>query len=157
MSNIIKLEQEYRLENILVSLDIKDLNKLNDILAIKGLDILEKSDLNKFIYLSNQTGAIPNVETLKKEFPNLSFDTYNILPVDEINDYIKIYIARKKNSIISKELMKLSIEVKENGLDENTIEQLNNITKSDVISIEYKDIQDDLLNIYKGSTLSERY
>ena len=50
--NNIKMEAELRLENILVSLNKENLNRLNDLTKLKELDITEKEILNKFIYMT---------------------------------------------------------------------------------------------------------
>jgi replicative DNA helicase len=146
----IKLETELNLETIFTSITFDDLNKLNDILATKEIELQEKAEINKFIHLAKQTNKIPNIEILKREFPNLYFETYQILTREELADYISLYIAKKKNMAISKELMELSASVRFNGLDEATITKLNNITKSDVVEIEHKDIEEDILNIYNN-------
>ena len=66
MSNI-KMELEIRLENIFVSLNKENLNKLNDLVKLKELDITEKEMLNKFIYMTGQVEDKLSIETLKKE------------------------------------------------------------------------------------------
>ena len=146
----IKLETELNLETIFTSITFDNLSKLNDLLAIKEIDLQEKADINKYIYLSKQTGNVPNIEILKKEFPNLYFETYQILTKDELNDYVKLYISKKKNLALSKELMELSASVRYNGLNETIINKLNNLTKSDVVEIAHKDIEDRILDVYNN-------
>ena len=152
----IKLETELNLETIFTSLNYKDLNKLNELLEIKEIDLQEKVNINKYIYLSTQTKNTPNLETLKKEFPDLYFETYQILEPDELNDYIKLYIAKKKNLFISKELLELSNLVRYNGLNEDTINKLNNITKSDTVQVTHIDIEDSILDVYNKKTPMNR-
>ena len=101
MSNI-KMELELRLENIFVSLNKENLNKLNDLVKLKELDIIEKEMLNKFIYMTGQVEDKLSIETLKKEFSSLYFDKVTFLNIDqELDDYIRLYIADKKNNYTS--------------------------------------------------------
>ena len=106
MSNI-KMELELRLENIFVSLNKENLNKLNDLVKLKELDIIEKEMLNKFIYMTGQVEDKLSIETLKKEFPSLYFDKVTFLNIDqELDDYIRLYIADKKNNYTAKNKLK---------------------------------------------------
>lgn len=153
----IKLETDLKLETIFTSLSYNELSKLNELLEIKEIELQEKANINKYIYLAKQTGNIPNIETLKKEFPDLYFDSYQILEPDELNDYIKLYIAKKKNMFLSKELLELSNIVRYNGLDEGTINKLNNITKSDTVQVAHIDIEDNILDVYNKKIPMNRY
>ena len=66
--NNIKMEEELRLENILVSLNKENLNRLNDLTKLRELDITEKEILNKFIYMTGQVEDKLSIETLKKSY-----------------------------------------------------------------------------------------
>ena len=124
MGNI-KMEEELRLENILVSLNKDSLNKLNDLSSLRELDITEKEILRKFIYMTGQVEDKLSVETLKKEFPSLYFDKVTILSTDdELDDYIRLYIADKKNNYVARELMTLAQQVRSNGITEDVSNKL---------------------------------
>lgn len=145
----IKMESELRLENILVSLNKENLNKLSDLTKLKELDITEKEILNKFIYMTGQVEDKLSIETLKKEFPSLYFDKVTFLSIDqELDDYIRLYIADKKNNYTAKELMVLAQQVRTNGITEDISNKLTNITKSDIVSIEHEDVSKNILDIY---------
>lgn len=148
MENI-KMETELRLESIFLSIDYDSLYKLNDISSVYEIDLQDKASINKFIYLAKQTERIPNIDLLKKEFPDLYFDNVEILKNDELDDYIRLYIANIKNKAISRKLSDLALKVRTNGIDEETITKLNMITKSETVNIPYTDIGDNILDIYK--------
>lgn len=149
MENI-KLEADLRLENIFVSINKDNVYKLTDLEKIKEIDLSEKQMINKYIYIVEQTEGTPNIDLLKREFPSLYFDNAEKLSDEELNDYIKLYIANKKNLFISKKLLEQSMIVKTNGVTEKTVNILNEITKSDSVSIEYKEALNDLIEIYNS-------
>lgn len=148
MENI-KLESELRLENILVSLTVDTLNKLNDLLETREIDQQEKASITKFIYMTNQLNKIPNLEILKKEFPHLYFESIVVLQNEELDDYIRLYISNKKNTATSRKLLELANLVKTNGVTEEIVNRLNDIAKSDTVSIAHKDVGENILEMYK--------
>lgn len=152
MDNI-KLESDLRLETIFLSISNKNIDKLNTLSNIKELDIIEKQNINKFIYILKQTKDTPNVETLKKEFPDLYFDGLQKINDEELDDYINLYISNKKNQYIAKQLYDIASRIKSNGLDEYSITKLNNVTKSDIVSIPYSNIENNILEIYKNKVI----
>ena len=149
MENI-KLEADLRLENIFVSINKDNVYKLTDLEKTKEIDLSEKQMINKYIYIVEQTEGTPSIDLLKREFPSLYFDNAEKLSDEELNDYIKLYIANKKNLFISKKLLEQSMIVKTNGVTEKTVNILNEITKSDSVSIEYKEALNDLIEIYNS-------
>lgn len=149
MENI-KLEADLRLENIFVSINKDNVIKLNDIEKVKEIDFNEKQMINKFIYIVSQTEGTPSIDLLKKEFPSLYFDNVEKLSEEELNDYIKLYIANKKNIYTSKKLLEISTKIKTNGVTEEIVNQLTTITKSDSVSIEYTDALPNILELYNA-------
>ena len=149
-----KLETDLRIETIFLSTNKNNLNKLNDIISLKELDNIDQANINKFIYLTNQTESL-SLETLKVEFPDLYFDGIQKVSEEALDDYIRLYIASIKNNFISRELFKLSNEVKTTGMNELIITKLNNLSKSDVISIPYKDISKEILQKYEQKAASD--
>lgn len=149
MENI-KLEADLRLENIFVSINKDNVYKLTDLEKTKEIDLSEKQMINKYIYIVEQTEGTPSIDLLKREFPSLYFDNAEKLSDEELNDYIKLYIANKKNLFISKKLLEQSMIVKTNGVTEKTVNILNEITKSDSVSIEYREALNDLIEIYNS-------
>ncbi len=152
MDNI-KLESDLRLETIFLSSTKDNISNLTDLSRIKELDIVERQNINKFIYILNQTNS-PSLDTLKKEFPDLYFDGINKVSKESLEDYINLFISHKKNLYISKKLLEIAATVKTNGLDEISINQLNNITKSDIVSIPYTSIEDNIIEIYKNKAIN---
>ena len=149
--NNIKMESDIRLETIFLSINKNNLLKLDSLQNLKELDVTEKADINKLVYLTNQVESSLSIETLKKEFPSLYFDGVDKIESDkELDDYISLYISKKKNVVASKKLLEIANRVKTDGIDEFTVQQLTNLTKSDVVSIEHEDIEDKILDIYKS-------
>ena len=145
----IKYEEELRLENILVSVNKDNLNRLNELVDLKEIDVMDKELLKKFIYMTNQVEDRLSIETLKKEFPSLYFDRVTYLNVDkELDDYIRLYIATIKNNYIAKKLMLLAQKVRNSGISEDVSNDLISLTKSDVVSIEHQDISKNIIDEY---------
>jgi replicative DNA helicase len=143
------METDLRLENIFVSLNPNTLNKLDDLLNTKELELSDKSSLDKYILLTNQIQRTPSIEILKKEFPDLYFDNVEILSENEIDDYIRLFISNVKNLAISRKLVNIASQIRTSGINEHIINDLDNITKSDVVSIPYSDIGNSILDVYK--------
>lgn len=148
--DVIKLESELKLETIFASINKNTLDKLKDLSNLKELDIVEKSNINKFIYLTNQSNNKLSIETLAAEFPDLYFNDCEILSDERLNDYILMYINYKKNLYTSKKLFNLANLVRTNGINEDIINEINQISKSDNVSIEHHNIQENILDIYKN-------
>lgn len=151
----IKLESELRLETIFASITKNTLNKLNDLAELKELDIVEKSNINKFIYLTNQSNDKLSIETLITEFPDLYFNDCISLSEERLTDYINMYINYKKNLATSKKLFNIANLIRTNGITEDTLNQLNQISKSDSVSIEHQNIEENILEIYKNKVKLE--
>lgn len=149
----VKLETEMKLETIFVSLTKDTLMKLNDIIKDKDIDKQEISLINKYIYLSQQTNSTPSIELLKKEFPGLYFDNVEKIQGQELDDYIRLFIANRKNSAVSKKLLDLASIVRTNGVTEEVINSLSFLTKSDAVNISHQDIGDKILDFYKSKVI----
>jgi len=149
----IKLESDLRLEIIFISTTKDTISNLTELSKLKELDIIERKNINKFIYIINQLDTTPSIETLKKEFPDLYFDGLEKISEDSLQDYINLYISYKKNLAVSKKLIEIAAKVKTNGLDEISITQLNNLTKSDIVSIPYTSIEENILEVYNSKTV----
>ena len=148
MENI-TLESDLRLENIFISLSKDTLTRLNDLLTTDEIDLQEKAMIRKYMHIVNQVGNTPSIETMRTEFPSLYFENVEKLSENELDDYIRLYISSKKNLAASRKLLEMSSLVKTNGITEDVINQLNNLTKSDSVSISHEDISGKLLDIYK--------
>lgn len=155
--NNIKLETQPKLETLFLSIDENTLNKLDEILELPEIDIDEKIIIRKYKVLFKEIGQNPSKETLAKEFPSLYFEDVKPIKAEQLNDYISLFIANRKNNKISMQLLNLASTIKETGLDENVITQLNNITKADTVSKDYKDISKEILKVYKDKDDSKGY
>jgi len=153
MENI-KLESDLRLEVIFISITKETLPNIIELSKLKELDILERQNINKFIYIINQLNTAPSIDILKKEFPDLYFDGIEKVSNESLPDYIDLYISYKKNLATSKKLMEIANKVRTNGLDETSITQLNNITKSDNVFIPYTSIEDNIIEIYNNKVIN---
>ena len=155
--NNIKLETQPKLETLFLSIDENTLNKLDEILELPEIDIDEKIIIRKYKVLFKEIGQNPSKETLAKEFPSLYFEDIKPIKAEQLNDYISLFIANRKNNKISMQLLNLASTIKETGLDENVVTQLNNITKADTVSKDYKDISKEILKVYKDKDDSKGY
>lgn len=155
--NNIKLETQPKLEALFLSMNESNLNRLDDILEVPEIDLNEKVMIRKYKILYKDIGNTPTKETLTKEFPSLYFDDISIINENQINDYVSLFIASRKNSKISMQLLELSSLVRETGLNENVITKLNNITKADIISKDYVDVSKEIMDIYKNHDNSKGY
>lgn len=155
--NNIKLETQPKLETLFLSINEETLSKLDEILEIPEIDIDEKVAIRKYKVLFKEIGTKPNKETLAKEFPSLYFDDIKPIKEAQLNDYVSLFIANRKNNKISLQLLNLASTIKETGLDEKVVTQLNEITKADTISKDYKDVSKEILDIYKNKDNSKGY
>ena len=147
MDNI-KMETDYRLETIFVSLTKDTKNKLNDILKVKEIDNSILSKIHKYLSMLDSAGTL-SIETLKREFPDLYFEESIPLSGEALDDYIRLFITDRKNAYISNSLLNLANLVKTNGLTESVINKLNYLTKSDTVYIKHTSIEDEIIDIYK--------
>ena len=127
MENI-KLETDLRLETIFLSINKDNLNKLDELKSLRELDVTDRNNINKFIYLINQTGTL-TIDTLKIEFPDLYFDEAKSISGEALDDYIRLYIGNVKNNYIARELFKLSNEIKTNGMTESIVNRMTTLSK----------------------------
>ena len=103
MDNI-KMETDYRLETIFVSLTKDTKNKLNDILKVKEIDNSILSKIHKYLSMLDSAGTL-SIETLKREFPDLYFEESIPLSGEALDDYIRLFITDRKNAYISNNLL----------------------------------------------------
>ena len=153
MENI-KLETDLRLETIFLSINKDNLNKLDELKSLRELDVTDRNNINKFIYLINQTGTL-TIDTLKIEFPDLYFDEAKSISGEALDDYIRLYIGNVKNNYIARELFKLSNEIKTNGMTESIVNRMTTLSKSDTVAIPYTDISKEILQRYEQKTESD--
>lgn len=154
--NDIKFETHCRLEVLFVSLTIDTLSLLDNILSISEVPILEKQQIRKYKVLAQNLNSIPSIETLKTEFPSLYFDDVSAIKSSQLNDYIAMFITSRKNNLTSEKLLQLSSKIKTEGMTEENLQSLTNLTKVDTVQREYEDVTDRAEEIYKDKDLSIR-
>lgn len=153
----LKLETEFKLETLFISLNKNNIDKLDLILECKEIDLNEKSTIRKYKYLVENTEGTPSISTLKTEFPSLFFDNIQSLKDDEINDYISLFISNRKQAYTSRLLIDLAAKVRAEGITEDITNKLNNITKSDVVKKPYVNRGKSILDFYNSKKDLTRY
>lgn len=153
----LKLETEFKLETLFVSLTKDNLDKLDLILDCREIDLSEKTIIRKYKYLVENTDTTPSISTLKTEFPSLFFDKVTALKEDEINDYISLFISNRKQAYTSRLLIDLAAKVRAEGITEDITSKLNNITKSDVVKKPYTNRGKSILDFYNAKKDLTRY
>lgn len=144
----LKMETDFKLEVLFLSLNSTNSGKLNDILNCKEVDISEKVNIRKYMYLVDQTGSTPSIDLLKTEFPDLYFDKLEPVPEAELNDYINLFISNRKQAYIAGRLVNLSSKVRAEGITESIIAELTEYTKSDVVKNPYKNRGLNIIDFY---------
>lgn len=129
MSTKYTLNTELRLEPILLSLTDDNYSTIISQLSsgIYDFDKDTVNKLNKYLWLvDSQLGKhVAKKETLKNEFPELLFDDYTgIDNIDELTDYIYMYITQKKQRFISAKLGALADTIRSQGLADGTVEEI---------------------------------
>ena len=150
----IKFETQCKLETLFISLTIDNINVLDDILNTPEVPILEKQLIRKYKVLVDNIHTIPSIETLKKEFPSLYFDEIIPIKSNQINDFISMFIANRKNLYTSDKLLQISSTIKNEGMTETVLNELNNLTKVDTVKKDFEDVVDKIEEIYKDKDTS---
>lgn len=155
MDNI-KIETEINLETLFLSVTENTINKLDEILNIPEVEVLEKQYIRKYqVLFKDNMNKTLSKDTLVREFPALYFgDTIQPIPESQINDYINMFIANRKNNKIASKLLELSAKVKTTGLNEEVVGILNTLSKADTVTKEYHDVSKDIIEIYKDKDTS---
>lgn len=144
----IKYETETRLENIFISIDKTNTDKLDILLKDKDIDTIEKTKIRKLKDLVGRLDKAPSLTILKQEFPDMYFESTTKYDGDGLSDYIKLYLVNKKNILASSKLLSISSKVKTEGLTPDIINSINQLTKSDIVSISHYEVMDHILEIY---------
>ena len=117
-----------RLEPILVSLTIDNYKSLLSILldSLKLYDTSVYEKLSRFNWLiESQLGKMPSRVTLKTEFPDLMFDNVEVITdMDELTDFVYMYINQKKQQHISSKLLNYADVIRSQGLSNEMIDDI---------------------------------
>lgn len=153
----IKMETQIKLETLFISLNERTLSKLDEILMIPEVDVTEKTYIRKYQMLFKTVNGTPSKETLTKEFPSLYFEETKPIPETQINDYVNLYIATKKNNRLANILLDMSAKIKTTGVTEEVIKVLDSITKSDTVTKEFYDVSKFIMDVYKDKDDSKGF
>ena len=149
------LESDLRIEVLLLSLSIDNYEEyLNDLITSGHLKGMELKILDKYRFLVKSIKNIPSRELLIKEFPELFFNDVEPISSDELSDYVQLFLTKRINDENSYRIIKLSEKVKNGGLTQDVIEEINSISKSDNIKTEFEDITKTITEKYKDKDLS---
>lgn len=148
----IKFDIIPQLEVILKSIDLEDSALLNPILKSKEVDSQEKNVIKKYLKLLEISGK-PSVPLLEKEIPGRNFEL-DPIEKEALPDYIQLYLYSKKNLEASKNLMELSSRIRSEGLNEQIVDELSKLTKSDVVQHKFTNIKNDYVDRYENQEYS---
>ena len=144
------LNTDLKLEPILASLTretyLPVINSLKQ--ELQKFDYGTVDILNKYVWLitNNLNGKVPSIDVLKREFPTLNFDNVYIIPtIDEITDYVYMYISQKKRRFTSNELLMLSDKVRTQGLNDEDTTNIYRLLSESETDNNYKSIADENL------------
>lgn len=152
---MLNIESDLRLETLLVSFTIDNYDGLiNDLIESGYMKETEIKIFDKYKYLVKSLNKVPNVELMKREFPELSFVDIEKIDESEINDYVQLFITKRINDENSYKIIKLSEKVKKEGLSKEVIEEIGSLSKSDNIKTEFEDITKTILEKYEDKELS---
>ena len=111
--------------------------------------------LQKYQKICSQLQKKPSLEMLKQQFPTLKFDGIEPLQYTQLEETIKLDLAHLKQKDDSYKLMNISNRVNSEGLTADVIDELVGLAKVTETKSEYKNILDDLKDIYTASSLSK--
>lgn len=129
------------LQTIFISIKFEELDSLNAILNTDEVPYDEKLIIKKFIQKCKELGYIISKETIEAELDLTITETHT--PVLNITEYIDRFIAYKKKLKMAFTLQNLSTKILEDGINEETITQLSDLTKTDAATSEYDELTDD--------------
>lgn len=109
--------------------------------------------LNTYKDLCNSLKSKPSLQLLKEKFPTLNFDNIQPVKYEQLLEKIKLEIANLTKKDKSYQLMNLSNKVNNEGLTSEVMDELLNMSKVEVSDIEYKNIFDNLEEIYDNASL----
>ena len=144
------------IETILVSLTPENANGYIDELR-KGyaLNEVEQGIVDKFLNILNRINEKPSLETLRREFPELDFTNAQQIDETGMNDFIKLFVTKRKDKYYSQRLADLSMKIRNEGMTEEIVGVLEGMTKSDTVKSEYKEVFEDLQKVYANEEVTK--
>lgn len=144
------------IETILISLTPENSSSyIKELKEGYALNEVEYNIIDKFENLLSRINEKPSLETLQREFPELDFTKAQEIPEEGMNDFIKIFITKRKDKYYSQKLADLSMKVRNQGMTEDVVGMLESMTKSDTIKSEYKEVFSDLQKVYSNEEVTK--
>lgn len=101
------------IETILISLTKENAQTfIDELRKSSALNEVERNISYKFLNLIDRLNEKPNLETLRREFPELDFANAQEIPEDGLNDFIKMFISKRKDKYYAQRLADLSMQVR---------------------------------------------
>ena len=151
MSNI-KIEYDLRLEVLFISITKDNIILYKELENSNILEQAELTNIRKMEYLLNSLGNIPSVETLKHEFPDMFFENAEPIKEDQLNDFISLFITKRKNKKASLDLLSIAQEIDNSGLSNDVVDKINRITTSETVQNDFVNIFDTIEHDYEESS-----
>ena len=150
--NNIKIEFDLRLEPLFLSITKENISLYQTLEQSKVLEQTEIINVRKMIFMLTNSEYMPSIETLKHEFPDMYFDNAEKIPEESLNDFISLFITKRKNKQASLELLNIAQEVDSNGVSPELVDRLNKVTTSDSVQTPFINVFDNIEEDYEKST-----
>lgn len=144
------------LQVIFISIQYQDLELLNPILDTYEVPQTEKDLVKRFIQKCKEVGYILSKDMLTSLLDLYFTDEHN--PIPNIKEYIDQYIRYYKNYDVANRLLILSRSVIEQGINEEAMTELEDLTKSDTAQTDIETLTSDtFLNVYEGTNIDKSH
>lgn len=124
--------------------------KRKPLITDAGIEILEQ-----YRSLCNKLQKKPSLEILKQQFPTLKFDGLTPLAFEQLEETIRLDMDKLLQKDKSYQLMNLSNKVSTDGVTDEVIDDLMSLAKVTNENITYKNIFDELEEIYTASAIEK--
>lgn len=111
--------------------------------------------LEKYKSLCRKIQKKPSLDILKQQFPTLQFDGIKPIAYEQLEETIRLDLDKLAQKDKSYQLMNISNRVNADGITADVIDDLLGLTKIENENIEYKNILDNLEEIYRESSVEK--
>lgn len=112
------------------------------------LEESEKKALEIYEKMANSLGHAPSVESYVIENKEITFYSTLVINEKDLLDNVRMFIVNRKNRKTSMEMIHLAKEISTRGLTEDIVDKINNLSKTDTVVTEYKDISQNIKDVY---------
>lgn len=142
------------LQEIFMSIQYKDLELLTPILEVYEVPKTEKELIKRFIQKCREEKYVLSKETLTLTL-GIHFNEDHE-PVTNIKEYIDQYIRYYKNFDVANKLLNLSRSILENGMNEETSSELEDLTKAETAQTDIEVLSPEkLLEVYERANIKK--